>query len=112
MQSTGNASGSNNFYLCPCGNSLEDMIKSIDKGILITKLIGQGTNPVTGDISKGAFGLMIENGEVSFPVHEITISGNLASILMNIEMIGNDFEWNRTIVGPSIKISEMSISGK
>jgi PmbA protein len=112
MQSTGNASGSNNFYLCPGNNSLEAMIKSIDNGILITKLIGQGTNPVTGDISKGAFGLMIENGEISYPVHEITISGNLAVILKNFEMIGNDFEWNRTIVGPSIKISELSISGK
>ena len=111
-ESTGNASGSNNFYLSPGNVSKEEMIKSIDKGLLITKLIGQGTNPVTGDISKGAFGIMIENGNLSYPVHEITINGNLKDILKNIEAIGDDFVWDRTIIGPSVKVSELSVAGR
>lgn len=111
-ETTGNASGSNNFYLCPGNVSKEEMIKTIDKGLLITKLIGQGTNPVTGDISKGAFGIMIEHGELTYPVHEITINGNLKDILKNIEAIGNDFVWDRTIIGPSVKISELAVAGR
>lgn len=111
LKSTGNASGPTNFIIQPENNSQEDLIKSTDKGILITNLIGQGTDTTTGDISKGAFGIMIEKGELTFPVAEITISGNLNAILNNIEMIANNPDKTRTIQSPAIKINEISVSG-
>ncbi|HDP98433.1 MAG TPA: TldD/PmbA family protein [bacterium] len=111
MKSTGNASGANNFYLEAGQFTPEDIIKSVDRGLLLTKTMGQGTNPVTGDISRGAFGIWIENGELSFPVAEITISGNLAQMLNQIEMVGNDLRFNSSITGPTIKVAEMTVSG-
>lgn len=112
MPSTGNASGPNNFFLVPGNTSLEALIQSVSKGILITGTIGFGLVPTTGDISQGAFGIWIENGALAFPVAEITLSGNLGTLLKNIEAIGNDLDINRIISAPSIKISEMTIGGK
>jgi PmbA protein len=111
-KSTGNASGANNLYLSAGKSTLDEMIKSIDKGLLLTNTIGQGTVPTTGDYSKGAYGIWIENGKLSYPVAEITISGSLGKMLSDIVMIGDDLKFNRSITGPSIKIAEMSISGK
>lgn len=111
MKSTGNASGPTNFIIEPTDKTQEELILTIDKGILITSTIGQGTDTTTGDISKGAFGLMIENGEITYPVSEITFSGNLGDILNNIEMIADNPNQGRSIQSPAIKISEISISG-
>ena len=111
MKSTGNASGPNNLYLVAGKSSPGDIIKSVDKGLLLTGTIGQGLVPTTGDISRGAFGMWIENGEVTYPVAEITISGNLGQILKEIEMVGNDLEFKRSINGPTIKIKEMTVGG-
>ncbi|MFZ5518726.1 MAG: TldD/PmbA family protein [Candidatus Zhuqueibacterota bacterium] len=112
MKSTGNASGANNFYLEKGAFSQQDIIRSVQNGLLLTSTMGQGTNPVTGDFSRGAFGMWIENGEIAYPVAEITISGNLATMLKNIEMIGNDLRFNSSIAGPTIKIAEMTIAGQ
>ncbi|OGU60760.1 MAG: hypothetical protein A2X64_05545 [Ignavibacteria bacterium GWF2_33_9] len=111
MKSTGNASGPTNFIISPTEKTQDDLIKSINKGILITSTIGQGTDSTTGDISKGAFGMMIENGELSHPVAEITFSGNLGNILNNIEMIADNPNTSRSVQSPAIKIGEISISG-
>lgn len=111
MKSTGNASGANNFYMKEGKYSPEEIIKSVDNGLLLTRTMGQGTNPVNGDISRGAFGLWIENGKIAYPVAEITIAGNLAEMLNDIEMIGNDLRFNSSIAGPTIKVGEMTISG-
>ncbi|MFC2130300.1 TldD/PmbA family protein [Bacteroidota bacterium] len=111
MKSTGNASGPNNFYLQEGSHTPKEIIKSVDKGLLLTKTMGQGTMPTTGDMSKGAYGIWIENGELTYPVAEITFSGNLADMLNNIEMIGNDLKFRRSIAGPTIKINNVSISG-
>jgi PmbA protein len=89
-----------------------DIIKSVDKGLLLTGTIGFGLVPTSGDISTGAFGLWIEKGEVAFPVAEITISGNLADVLKGVEMVGDDPELNDTISGPTVKVAQMSIGGK
>ncbi len=110
-KSTGNASGGNNFHLQPGSYSPQEIIKSVDKGLLLTGTLGQGTNPATGDFSRGAIGLWIENGVVTFPVAEITVSGNLSQMLKNIEMIGNDLRFTRSLAGPTIKIGEMTVSG-
>jgi len=112
MSSTGHAGGITNFYMQAGEKSQKEIIKSVDKGLLLVDTIGQGTVPTTGDISRGAFGLWIENGELAYPVAEITISGNLGDILNQIEMVGNDLEHRDNIEGPTIKIAEMTIGGK
>ena len=110
-KSTGNGSGPNNFYLQKGEFSPEEIIRSVDNGLLLTHAMGQGTNTATGDYSRGAFGLWIENGEVVYPVAEITISGNLGTMLQSVEMIGNDLRFNRSVCSPTIKIAEMTVSG-
>ena len=112
LKSTGNASGANNLYLEAGKHTQEEIIRSVDKGLLLVDTIGQGEEETSGDISKGAFGMWIENGELAYPVAEITISGNLGEILKQIEMVGNDLEIRRSISGPTIKIAEMTIGGK
>lgn len=111
MKSNGHAGGTTNFYMQAGSSTAQDIIKSVDKGLYLTKTIGQGTMPTTGDISKGAYGIWIENGELTYPVSEITFSGNLANMLNDIEMVGSDLEFRRSISGPTIKINNMSISG-
>lgn len=111
MKSNSHAGGPTNFYLMPGNYTPDDIIKSVNKGLLLTSTIGQGTVPTTGDISTGAFGLWIENGEIAYPVSEITISGNLSKILNDVEMIGNDIDYKHQITGPTIKVKEMTISG-
>lgn len=112
MKSTGNASGTNNFYLENGTFSPEEIIRSVKNGLLLTSTMGHGTNPVTGDFSRGAFGIWIENGELAYPVAEITVSGNLASMLQNIEMVGDDLRLKSSIAGSTIKIGEMTIAGQ
>ncbi len=112
MKSTGNASGANNFYLVPGESTPEEIVKTVKKGLLLTGTIGFGLVPSTGDISRGAYGIWIENGELSYPVAEITISGNLGNILNSIELIGNDLKFRDRITGPTIKIAEMTVGGK
>ncbi len=91
--------------------SQEEIIKSVDNGLLLCSTIGQGTVPTTGDISKGAYGIWIEKGELTYPVSEVTFSGNLGKILQEIEMIGNDPEPRSSVSAPTVKIKEMTISG-
>ena len=121
MASTGNASRSvgespgvspANFYLMPGKDSPERIIGSVKSGLYVTEMIGMGVNMVTGDYSRGAAGLWIENGELAFPVEEITIAGNLKDMFQNIERVGNDLEMRGRIVAPTMKISSMTIAGE
>jgi PmbA protein len=120
LASTGNAARSlgdspgvsaANLYLQPGTHSPEEIIRTIKAGLLVTELIGFGINSVTGDYSRGASGMWIENGEVAYPVQEVTVAGNLKEMLMSIEMVGNDLQWRSSVVSPTIKISEMTIAG-
>lgn len=115
LASTGNADengiGPNNFYLQPGSVSPEQIISSTRKGLLLTRTIGHGLNPVTGDISRGAFGLWIEDGQIAFPVSGITVSGNLGEILNSIEMTGSDLNFYSQFSGPTIKVAEMTVAG-
>jgi PmbA protein len=120
MVSTGNASrsvgespsvGPTNFYLVPGAVPPADIIRSVERGLYVTELIGFGVNMVTGDYSRGAAGFWIENGELAYPVEEITIAGNLRRMLLDIDMIGNDLEFRGRIASPTIKIGEMTIAG-
>ena len=81
-------------------------------GLYVTELIGFGVNIVTGDYSRGAAGLWIENGELAYPVSEITIASTLQEMLMNLEAIGSDLEFRGALASPTLLISEMTISGQ
>ena len=118
--STGNAARSvgeppgvapTNFYLSPGSFSPEKIIASVEEGFYVTELIGFGVNLVTGDYSRGAAGIWIEKGELTYPVEEVTIAGNLKEILLNIEMVGNDLEMRDRICAPTVKISRMTVAG-
>ena len=116
LQTTGSSSGSqvgpNNFYLEHGVDSPEAIVQSMEKGLILTRTIGHGLNPVTGDISRGAFGMWVEKGEIIHPVSEITISGNLGQILQEIELVGNDLDFLSSICGPTIKIAELTVAGR
>ncbi|MCX6569695.1 MAG: TldD/PmbA family protein [Candidatus Aminicenantes bacterium] len=116
LRSTGNADGNgvgpNNFYLEPGNSSPADIIKSTQKGLILIRTLGHGLNSVTGDISRGAFGLWVEDGEIAYPVSEVTISGNLGRILEGIEAVGTDFEFHSPVTGPTVKVAEMTVAGE
>lgn len=101
-----------NLYLEPGRYTPEEIIGSVKQGLYVTELIGFGVNGVTGDYSRGAGGLWIEDGELAFPVQEITIAGNLKEMFLSIEMIGNDLKWRSPVVSPTIKIAAMMIAGE
>ena len=86
------------------------MIEEIDKGILITELIGMGVNQVTGDYSRGASGFWIEKGEIAFPVSELTVAGNLKDMFLSLEP-ANDLVFRYGTDSPSIRIEAMTIAG-
>ena len=120
MRSTGNAARSagdapsvspTNFFMVPGTATPEEIIASVPNGLYVTGLIGFGVNPVTGDYSRGASGLWIEGGELTYAVEEITIAGNLRQMLADIEMIGNDLDRRRRVMAPTLKIREMTIAG-
>lgn len=104
--------GPTNFFLMPGEPPPEEIVSSVQSGLFVVELIGFGVNTVTGDFSKGAVGLWIENGRLTYPVHEITIAGNLRQMLCDIEMIGNDLTFIGQVAAPTMKIRSMVISGE
>ena len=120
MKSTGNAGrglagnpylDAGNLYLEAGTQTPEDLLRAVDRGLYVTRLLGQGVNLVTGDYSRGAAGLWIENGELTFPVHEITIAGNLREMLRNITAIGSDLVFRGATAAPTLCIDGMTIAG-
>lgn len=104
--------GPTNFYLMGGSHTPEEIIGSVKAGLYVVELIGFGVNTVTGDYSRGAVGLWIENGKFVSPVQEVTIAGNLREMLKNIEMVGNDVTFVGSIAAPTVKIGKMVISGE
>jgi PmbA protein len=120
LRSTGNATRGtssapaitcNNLFIEAGSSSPEQIIRSVKSGFFVTELIGFGVNIVNGDYSRGAAGMWIENGELAYPVEEVTIAGNLKDMLKQIEMVGNDLEFRSRISAPTIKIERMTVSG-
>jgi PmbA protein len=116
MQTTGNAGGSHNLRLSSRFTKPDDdfaaMLKKLDKGLLVTELIGQGVNYLNGDYSRGAFGYWVENGEIQHAVEEITIAGNLADMFHQITAVGADAMTRGSKTSGSILIEQMSIAGQ
>ncbi len=120
MKSTHNASrglagtpgiGCGNLYLEPGSMTPEEIIGDVTAGLYVTGLMGFGTNIVTGDYSRGATGLWIENGQLTHAVEEVTIAGNLAEMLMNVTAIGNDLVFRGSVASPTLRIDGMTIAG-
>ena len=116
MTTTGNAGGSHNLRLVSRltrpGDDLEAMLKKMGTGFLVTELIGQGVNYVTGDYSRGAFGYWVQNGEIQHAVQEITIAGNLADMLRQIVAVGSDAITRGSKATGSVLIEQMAIAGQ
>jgi PmbA protein len=115
MRTTGNAGGSHNLTLTSRltqpGDDLKGMLKKLGRGLFVTELMGQGVNYVTGDYSRGASGYWVENGEIAYPVQEITIAGNLKDMFQGIEAVGADaYNYGAKTVG-SILINRMKVAG-
>ena len=100
-----------NFHLEAGPHAPEAIIASVPQGLYVTELIGFGVNAVTGDYSRGAVGLWIENGELAYPVEEITIAGNLLDMFRGITMVGNDLRFRTSTASPTLKIDRMTVAG-
>jgi PmbA protein len=121
LKTTGNAArgltgnpgvGHGNLYLGKGERSPGEILGSVRRGLLVTELMGSGVNIVTGDYSRGAAGLWIEDGRPVFAVSEVTISGNLGEMLDGIESVGSDLEFRGSIAAPTLLIREMTVSGR
>lgn len=121
LTSTGNASRSSggsagaaptNLWIEPGEHSLEEIVASTERGLLVTELIGMGFNPVTGDYSRGAAGLWIEQGRIAHPVEEITVAGHLAEMLSSIDAVGNDLLRLGRVSAPTLRVAHMTVAGE
>jgi PmbA protein len=121
LATTGNASrglagtpgiGNGNLYLQPGEKSQEEIIRGVKQGLLVTEFLGFGVNIVTGDFSRGASGMWIENGELAYPVEEITVAGNLGEMFSNLAEIGSDLIWRGAVACPTLRIEGMTIAGE
>lgn len=112
LQSTGHAGGIHNWRIEGQGLSFDALLKQMGTGLVVTELMGQGVSGITGDYSRGASGFWVENGEIQYPVSEITIAGNLKDMWMNMVTIADDIETRSNIQCGSVLIPEMSIAGQ
>ena len=121
LQTTGNASrglagtpsiGTGNFFLQPGGKSPKEIIGGIRQGLYVTEFLGFGVNLVTGDYSRGASGMWIDNGELAYPVEEITVAGNLKDMFRNISEIGNDLEFRGSAACPTLRLDGATVAGE
>jgi PmbA protein len=111
MASTGNAGGNHNLIVESSGQDFAGLLKMMDKGLVVTELLGHGINPVTGDYSRGAAGYWVENGEIQYPVEEITIAGNLREMFKRIVAVGNDVLIQGSKQCGSVLIEKMTVAG-
>ncbi len=112
MTPTGHAGGIHNWYVKSTGQNFEQMLKELGTGLLVTEVMGQGVNVVTGDYSRGAAGFWVENGEIQYPVSEITIAGNLKDMFTKIVAVGSDIETRSQIQTGSILLDTMKVAGE
>ena len=111
MPTTGNSGGSHNLLVQSGKHDLRGLLREMGNGLLVTELLGQGVNYVTGDYSRGAAGYWIEKGEIAYPVEEITIAGNLRDMMRGMVDIGNDVEVRGSKRVGSILIERMTVAG-
>ena len=112
LKSTGHAGGIHNWRIAGRGLDFDGMLKQMGTGLVVTELMGQGVSGMTGDYSRGAAGFWVENGEIQYPVSEITIAGNLKDMWREIVTVGNDIETRSNIQCGSVLLPEMKIAGQ
>lgn len=113
LKTTANAGGvSNAIVESDFAGGLDEMIKAMGEGLVVTEMMGQGVNATTGDYSRGALGFWVENGEIQYPVSGLTIAGNLKDMLLGIVHVGNDVDWRSNIKVGSVLINQMTIAGE
>jgi len=121
LKTTGNASrglagnpgiSSGNFFLEPGSRTPQQIIAGVPDGLYVTEFLGFGVNLVTGDFSRGAGGLWIRNGELAYPVEEITVAGNLKDMLFQVTEIGNDLEFRGALASPTLRIDGLTVAGE
>lgn len=103
--------GTHNLRLLPGERSPEEIIREVKQGLYVTAMLGRGANVVTGEYSRGANGLWIENGELSFPVQEVTVAGDLLGMLKGIDAIGNDPLFRSSVIAPTLRFAELTVAG-
>lgn len=112
LHSTGHAGGIHNWRIAGRGLDFQQMVREMGRGFLVTELMGQGVSTVTGDYSRGASGFWVENGEIQYPVSEVTIAGNLRDMWANMVTIGDDIETRSNIQCGSVLLDSMKIAGE
>jgi PmbA protein len=103
--------GTNNLYLEPGTRAPEELIREVKSGFYVTAMLGSGANPVTGEYSRGANGLWIEDGELAYPVQEVTVAGNLLQMLQDLDGIGSDLQFRGSAGAPTLRFKQLTISG-
>jgi PmbA protein len=111
LQTTGNAGGVHNLLVSHGADDQQALLRRMGSGLLVTELMGQGVNTVTGDYSRGASGFWVEGGQLQYPVHEITIAGNLRDMLLGIVAVGSDVDLRGALRTGSVLLGEMTIAG-
>jgi len=111
LETTGNAGGVRNLLLEPCGEGSQDLVRHMKHGLYVTELMGQGVSMLTGDYSRGASGFLVENGEIAYPVEEVTIAGNLRDIFKDVVAAGEDIDTRGNIHTGSVLIRKMMVAG-
>jgi len=106
------SAGAFNFYVQAGTTPRDDILKGVDRALLVTRCLGRGVNAVSGEYSRGANGLWIENGEVAYPVQEVTIAGDFIEMLKGIDAIGDDFQMRGSSGAPTLRIANMTVSGR
>jgi len=111
LRTTGNAGGTHNLLVHGRGRGFDAMLALMDRGLLVTELMGQGVNGVTGDYSRGASGYWVEGGRIVYPVHEVTVAGNLRDMYRAIVDVGSDVDLRGGVRCGSILIEQMTVAG-
>lgn len=111
MEPTGNGSGVHNLYISSTGQNFTELLRAMNKGVLVTELMGSAVNPVTGDYSRGAAGFWVEDGEIAYPIEEFTLAGNLRDMFQSLRASGTDVDRRRRIHTGSLLIDALRVAG-
>lgn len=111
LATTGNAGGPHNLFLRPGDGDLAALLRRMETGLLVTDLMGQGVNLITGDYSRGAAGFWVEGGKIAYPVHEITLAANLRDMFGHLVAVGSDLRFDSACCSPSVVVEEMTLAG-
>ena len=112
LETTANAGGVRNLVFSPGTKRFDELVAEMGRGLIVTEVMGQGVNLVTGDYSRGASGFWVEDGRIAYPVEEITIAGNLRDMFAGLVAAGSDLETRRNVQVPSLLLDGMTVAGQ